>query len=203
MFEALLVLGLAGLAFIAFFLFSKMNRKKTPLSLRVAGDRNAMASKQATVRTSDFIIVSFTSVELKREGEERAEAFDFDEHKEIDLLSMPVGLPDKLLSTPVLSGRYEWIRLMLDSEKCRIRSGGVETKLHIPSSGVSGLKLVSGFTVPENGNADFTILFDVQKSLTKKPSGEFVMRPTLRLIDNNRQVPEPTESPIADEGDSE
>ena len=197
--EPLIVIGLAVLAGIAFFLFSRSSSKKSPMILRVAGDKNAFASKQATTRTSDFIIVAFSSVQLKSEAEERPQVFDFAEPKEIDLLSMAANLPDAILTANLPQGRYEWIRLMVDADKCRIMSNGVETPLRIPSGEQTGLKLVSGFTVPENGNADFTVLFDVNKSVTKSPNGEYRLRPTLKLVDNNR----PAEPPIDEEGDSE
>ena len=46
----------------------------------------------------------------------------------------------------------------------------------------SGLKLNRGITVPAGGVADFMIDIDLAKSLNKKPSGDYQLRPTLRLV---------------------
>lgn len=181
-----------GLAFLIAGIVWLMNRKSTgTLTLRVAGDKDALVNQSATTRSSDFVIVAFKGVELKAEGEERTEARMFAETKEIDLLAKPANLPEALFEGPLEAGRYEWIRLTVDAEKCRIMSGGVESKLHIPSAEQAGFRLVSGFRVFEDRDADFTVEFDVKKSLTKKPSGEFFLRPTLRLIDNNRPIDVP------------
>jgi hypothetical protein len=58
--------------------------------------------------------------------------------------------------------------------------------LYVPSGAQSGLKLVSGFTVPVNGSADFTAEFDLMKSVTAPPGldPDVVLRPTIRLVNN-------------------
>lgn len=59
-----------------------------------------------------------------------------------------------------------------------------EHPLFVPSGAQHGLQ-TSGFVVPEGGSADFTIDFDVRKSLAYNPGPDrYVLRPTLRLVDN-------------------
>ena len=48
----------------------------------------------------------------------------------------------------------------------------------------SGLKLNRGFDVPAGGSADFTIDFDLHKSVHMTGSGSYMLRPTLRMVDN-------------------
>lgn len=58
--------------------------------------------------------------------------------------------------------------------------------MYVPSGDQSGLKMNRGFVLPAGGSADFTIDFDLRKSV-KMPSGQFPdykLRPTLRMEDN-------------------
>ena len=45
------------------------------------------------------------------------------------------------------------------------------------------MKLNGGFTIPDGGNANFTIDFDLRHSIVKA-AGEYKLKPVLRLIDN-------------------
>lgn len=108
--------------------------------------------------------------------------------KRIDLLMLSGGLAEVLLNHYTLTaGRYVWIRLMVDTAGARdsyIVVGGVEHELVIPSGDETGLKLNRGFGVPAGGSADFTIDFDLRKSVHLTGTGEYLLRPTLRLADN-------------------
>ena len=109
--------------------------------------------------------------------------------KKIDLLALNSGLSDTLLNEYVLpAGAYNWIRLMVDTDAVLdsyiVVMGGASHELTIPSGSESGLKLNRGFVVPNNGSADFTIDFDLRKSIHLTGTGEYKLRPTLRLADN-------------------
>ena len=87
----------------------------------------------------------------------------------------------------VKAGFYNWIRLDVDETLSYVMdSEGGHRDLRCPSCDgeQSGLKLNSGITVPAGGEADFIIDIDLTKSLNKEPSGNYKLRPTLRLIDN-------------------
>ncbi len=58
--------------------------------------------------------------------------------------------------------------------------------LFIPSGNQQGLRLVQGFTVTQNGNVDFTIDFDLRKSVVSPAGlgGPYILRPALRMVDN-------------------
>jgi len=109
--------------------------------------------------------------------------------KQIDLLALTGGLADELLNGYVLpAGQYSWIRLLVDTAGLRdsyiVTAGGAEYELTIPSSDETGLKLNRGIRVPAGGNADFTVDFDLRKSVHLAGTGEYLLRPTLRLADN-------------------
>ena len=108
--------------------------------------------------------------------------------KQLDLLSLSGGQAETLLDHFTLTaGRYDWIRLMVDTAGTHdsyIVVAGVEHELSIPSGDQTGLKLNRGFNVPARGSADFTIDFDLRKSVHVTGTGEYMLRPTLRLADN-------------------
>ena len=109
--------------------------------------------------------------------------------KQLDLLALTGGQAETLLDHFTLpAGRYEWIRLMVDTAGTRdsyiVLLGGAEHELDIPSGDQTGLKLNRGFSVPAGGSADFTIDFDLRKSVHVTGTGDYLLRPTLRLADN-------------------
>jgi hypothetical protein len=85
----------------------------------------------------------------------------------------------------VKAGRYNWIRLDVDESLSYVMDSEGQKALSCPScSGEqSGLKLNRGITVPAGGAADFMIDINLAKSLNRKPSGDYKMNPTLRLVD--------------------
>lgn len=121
--------------------------------------------------------------------------------KRFDLLALTGGEAELLLETFVLpAGRYNWIRLNVDTDgeddSCidvdqdgMVGTGDLCHELTIPSNDQTGLKLNRGFVVPAGGSADFTIDFDLRKSVhftgNDPVTGEYMLRPTLRLADNS------------------
>ncbi len=106
------------------------------------------------------------------------------------------------------AGDYQWMRLGVsallgadggaddmdlagtecfgDESYLVMNSGESRHNLYIPSGARTGLKLIGGFTVPAGGKADFTLEFDLRKSVTA-PNGlepDVILRPTIRLVNN-------------------
>jgi hypothetical protein len=115
--------------------------------------------------------------------------------KRIDLLAHSGGVAEDLLVDFTLpSGRYNWIRLKVDAvagtqDSYIVLLDDSEHELEIPSGAQTGLKLNRGFVVPAGGSADFTIDFDLRKSVhftgNDPATGDYMLRPTLRLADNS------------------
>ena len=136
------------------------------------------------------VIVEFTGVELKRKGSGRV-VFDFATPRQVDLFTLQGNASTPLLDgVEVPAGDYVWLRLKVNAEEGVLDSyvelvGGTQVSLFIPSGDESGLKLHNGFTVAQGGIADFTVDFDLRKSV-HDPVGrpDFTLRPTLRLVNN-------------------
>jgi len=111
--------------------------------------------------------------------------------RQLDLLALTDGLTEFLLDGLVTeAGRYAWVRLLVDAEP-DVRDSYIvmpdgEHELLVPSGAETGLKLNRGFTVPAGGTADFTIDFDLRKSVHDPLSGgiDYLLRPTLRIVDS-------------------
>jgi hypothetical protein len=147
----------------------------------------------APVDDATAVVVEFTGVEIKAANEDRPEVFDFDAPRQIDLLALDGGGSETILEDEVLpAGSYEWIRLKVNagrdaSDSYVTDANGGKNPLFIPSGNETGLKLVDGFSVPAGGEADFTIDFNLRKSVLKPPglAGLYLLKPALQLIDNN------------------
>jgi len=157
--------------------------RDTTLTLRIT---------DAPVDYASEVVIQFSGVAIKPEnGEEQN--FEFEEAKSIDLLALQGSNSAILLDDQIIdSGSYEWIRLAVNAEQgvrdSYMITDGQEIELRIPSGGETGLKLVSGFTVATGGAANFTIDFDVRKSITNPPGlPEAILKPALRLV-NNQEV---------------
>jgi len=85
-------------------------------------------------------------------------------------------------SQQVKAGHYNWIRLNVDETLSYVMDSVGHKSLTCPSCMQSGLKLNRGFTVPVGGKADFMIDINLGKSLNKDLSGNYRLRPTLRLV---------------------
>ncbi|MDH3933593.1 MAG: DUF4382 domain-containing protein [Gammaproteobacteria bacterium] len=86
------------------------------------------------------------------------------------------------------AGQYSWLRLILNNEPGSITLiNGNNYDLRVPSGAQTGLKLNGGFIVAVGNHTDYTIDFDLRKSV-HDPVGlpEYILRPTLRMMDNSQ-----------------
>ncbi|GLQ32759.1 DUF4382 domain-containing protein [Litoribrevibacter albus] len=148
----------------------------------------SLSVTDAPVDDAENVVVEFTGVELKPADGESI-TITFDTPKTIDLLAQQNGSSAELLSDQSLeAGNYNWIRLAVNAEEDNvmdsyIQIGGTQYELDIPSGSQSGLKLNSGFTITASGNANYTIDFDLRKSVVLA-NGDYKLRPSLRLVDD-------------------
>lgn len=146
----------------------------------------------APVDSASAVVVKFTAVEVQPENGSPIR-FDIEPARSIDVLALAGGKSAAILeSRSVPAGRYEWIRLHIAAEQ-NAQDGsyidltnGERYPLFIPSGSETGLKLVQGFNVSANGNSQFTIDFDLRKSVIAPPGQEpnYFLKPALRIVDN-------------------
>jgi hypothetical protein len=91
----------------------------------------------------------------------------------IQLQNVKKALGNKTL--PV--GRYTQIRLIIDDALVTI--DGIEYKLTIPSKTIH---LISPFSINKNETTTLTIDFDVHKSVHETGNGKYIMKPTIKII---------------------
>jgi hypothetical protein len=137
------------------------------------------------------VVVQFTGLEIKPRAAAQPEVFDFTP-RQIDLLALDGGGSETLLADELLpAGEYEWIRLKVNAGRAASDSfielqDGSRHPLFIPSGNQTGLKLIRGFVIGAGGAHNFTLDFDLRKSVIHPPGlGEpYLLKPVLRLVDN-------------------
>lgn len=150
----------------------------------------------APVDSAEQVLVQFTGVEIQPADGDRI-TVNYPNPKSINLLALQGGLRATLIEQLTLDeGSYSWIRLKVNAEAdgimdSYIRIGGADYELRVPGGSQTGLKLNTPFHVAGGQIVDFTIDFDLRKSV-HQPNGQnfmgapvYYLRPTLRLIDTN------------------
>lgn len=150
----------------------------------------SLAVADAPVDGANKVVVVFTGVELIP-GSGNPVTITFPAPKTIDLLNDSGTASAQLFSQPIPAGSYGQIRLMVvadgnPSNSYIMLSDGTMHGLQVPSGSETGLKLVSGFTVPSSGVVDYTIDFDLRQAITCPPgqSPACILKPVERLVDN-------------------
>ena len=146
------------------------------------------------------VTISFTGISLKPVDGDWVE-FTFDEPKSWNLLELQGGLSESLITDEeVPAGQYSELRLKINTEDSDTdqdslpdsyvitkNEPGIQKTLAVPSGEQSGLKLKGEFDVVADTATDFTIDFDVRKSLVN-PQGDsladYLLKPSLRLVNN-------------------
>lgn len=157
------------------------------------------------IHDAEKVCITFDSLEFKpKDG--RSFVVNLDPATKVDLLDFQGANAAPLLTNEeVPAGEYAWVRLGVDASRgsnggmgdtggpgCDgeasyiVMNGGTTHNLFVPSGDQTGLKLVSGLTVPVNGSIDATAEWDLAKSVTAPPglSPDVILKPTIRLVDN-------------------
>ncbi len=167
----------------------------------------SLAVSDGPIHEAVKVCVEFNEIELKSGSE--TTIIELDPPQKVNLLDYQgANAAPLLMDYEVPAGDYQWMRLGVNAE--RGSNGGVGDSdptnptvcdgeasylvmnemstynLYIPSGANTGLKLVSGFTVPANGSPDFTAEWDLMKSI-RAPGGlapDVLMKPVIRLVNN-------------------
>ena len=149
----------------------------------------AVAVTDAPVDGAEAVVVQFTGVEIQ--GPDGRQTFDFASPKTIDLLELTGDESLELLpETDLTAGEYQWMRLMVNAERgvtdSYIDIDSARYSLFVPRGSQSGLKLNRPFVIAAGGLTDFTIDFDLRKSVhePQNDAEDYYLRPTLRIVDN-------------------
>jgi hypothetical protein len=143
------------------------------------------------VTSAKRVVVQFTGLEIQPVGGAAPEVFDF-APRQIDLLALDGGGSEVLLADEMLpAGDYESIRLKVNAGRdgsdsfIELDDGSIHP-LYIPSGNQTGLKLIRGFTIGVGGANNFTIDFDLRKSVIHPPGlgDPYLLKPVLRMVNN-------------------
>lgn len=148
--------------------------------------RISFAVTDAPVDGADRVEIVFTGIALKPVGGNE-DVYLFTEPKVLNLLSLQGAVSAALMDNQsVPAGRYNWARLLIDDSRLTFERDGQEFSMMVPSGAETGLILNRGFVVDVGGQANFTIDFDLRKSvhLPQNDSNTYILRPTLRIVDN-------------------
>lgn len=138
----------------------------------------------APVDSADAVVISFDAISIKPQS---GDAIDitFDEALTVDVLSYQGDSRVMMLDGyTVEAGEYNWMRLSIVEDNSYIEVDGQQFPLEIPSGAQSGLMLNRGFTVAVGAVTDFTLDFDLRKSVHQEGTGDYKLRPTIRVIDS-------------------
>lgn len=149
----------------------------------------ALSVTDAPVDGAEAVVVEFTGVEIQGSGQ--PQSFDFDMPKSIDLLQLTGSdSVDLLPETELAAGQYQWIRLKVNANRgvtdSYIDIDGARYSLFVPSGSETGLKLIRPFVIAAGGKTDFTIDFDLRKSIVdpQDAAQDYYLVPALRIVDN-------------------
>lgn len=145
----------------------------------------------APVDGARHVYVTFSAIELKPEGGPPV-TYDINPDQRIDVYALRNGGSAPLLQGQAIpAGRYEWMRLQVVAQQNTNASviellDGRSFPLFIPSGEERGLQLIRGFTVAQGGTTQFTIDFDLRRSIIAPPglAPNYLLKPVLRVVDN-------------------
>ncbi|TAK46184.1 MAG: DUF4382 domain-containing protein [Betaproteobacteria bacterium] len=109
--------------------------------------------------------------------------------KRVDLVTLQNGVLAELGQTPLPTGKYTQLRLVLAANDATtplansvIPTGGTETPLTTPSAFQTGLKLNVNIDVEADKLADFVLDFEACRSVVKRGnSGEYNLKPVVSV----------------------
>lgn len=153
---------------------------------------NAPSGSNFSLRVTDApvdnlvkVVVQFTAIEMKLESGGWFK-YTLPAAQPIDLLSLQgLTTADLLVNMPIEPGDFKQIRFIVDdapmANYVEEVGGGVEN-LNIPNGSTVGLKVKQKFSIPHNRQMNFTVDFDLRKSVKRnRTTGLYRLKPEMRF----------------------
>lgn len=158
------------------------------------GDQNGFLSLSITDAPIDGateVWVQFDSVALKPTSDSDTITLSFDPPMNINLLALQGQNSVQMLVNETLpAGNYDWLRLVITATNdgaldsyIKLDDGSVH-ELDVPSGNEAGLKIIGGLEVIANTLTSMTIDFDLRKSIVMTSTGDYILIPVLKLVND-------------------
>ncbi len=180
-----IVLTLIIIGLLAFIGCNKDSDDMTNLTIGVT---------DATIEDAEHVIVTFTKIELQKEGDEEnwITYYENSTGTAIDLLEFRNGNAALFDTKSLPEGKYDQIRVYLSEKEgantITLKGDTTPIKLNLTQSiKNTGFKIVSGFEIFSGIENKLTIDFDVRKSIVVKSVGKnekYVLKPAVRVVSN-------------------
>lgn len=157
-----------------------------------SGETGTVSFGVTDAPATDFsnVTVAFTELRLKPADGDWI-SFPLEGFASQNLLELQGGISAPLITDEeVPAGTYTELRLIVDTDNSFVKlesSGDSTYTLAVPSGEQSGLKLKGDFVVAADTNTDFTVDFDVHKSIVDPQGGslaDYLLKPSMRLVNN-------------------
>jgi PKD repeat protein len=127
--------------------------------------------------------VTYTIIDAEEEenGDGNAGWFTIvNESQTFDLIALQ-DVTDVLGEKTLAAGKYTQVRLTIEKAEITVNESGehVVHDLKIPSGNI---KLTKGFWIYENETTVLTLDFDIHESVHKTGSGKYMLKPTIKII---------------------
>ncbi len=132
------------------------------------------------------VVVQFAAVEMKLKSGAWTR-YTLPAPQPIDLLALQgLTTADLLVNMPIEAGEYKQVRFIVDDAPMANRvkvKGGAWKELEVPGGATTGLKIKQKFTIPENRPVNFTVDFNLRKSVKLKgKSGKYKLNAKMKLV---------------------
>ncbi|MEA1079687.1 DUF4382 domain-containing protein [Marinobacter qingdaonensis] len=157
-----------------------------------SGETGTVSFGVTDAPATDFsnVTVAFTELRLKPADGDWI-SFPLEGFASQNLLELQGGISAPLITDEeVPAGTYTELRLIVDTDNSFVKlesSGDSTYTLAVPSGEQSGLKLKGEFVVAADTSTDFTVDFDVHKSIVDPQGGslaDYLLKPSMRLVNN-------------------
>ena len=132
------------------------------------------------------VVLQFTAVEMKLQSGAWTK-YTLPTPQPIDLLALQgLTTADLLVNMPIEAGDYKQVRFIVDDAPMANRvkiKGGAWEEMEVPSGSTTGLKVKQVFTIPDDRKINFTVDFDLRKSVKlKKKTGKYKFKAKMKLL---------------------